>query len=142
MIAQRQKEQRLPYRKWHWSSLWEGGWVTGELIKIYLNWAACIRMSQWEVLTANWLQDKIKNTNHETGKWLWSLIAITRLLFALSNPSEENYVTQKPTCSWGSNVIGSTKVSLPRHSATTFLVPSSLLSQWLNNNALLIEKQI
>ena len=40
------------------------------------------------------------------------------------------------TLSCGRSRSGSTSVSLPRHSATTFLVPSSVLSQWLNNKVL------
>ena len=40
------------------------------------------------------------------------------------------------TCNCSSRLTGSISVSFPRHSATTFLVPSSLLSQWENNNPL------
>ena len=39
------------------------------------------------------------------------------------------YLVQSHTLSCGRRCNGSTRVSFPRHSATTFLVPSSVLSQ-------------
>ena len=46
------------------------------------------------------------------------------------------YSILSQTLSWGRRRIGSTSVSFPRHSATTFRVPSSVLSQWLNSKVL------
>ena len=40
------------------------------------------------------------------------------------------------TCSFLRRVWGSTRVSFPTHSATTFLVPSSTLSKWVNSTSL------
>ena len=51
-------------------------------------------------------------------------------------------LVQSHTLSCGRRCSGSTRVSFPRHSATTFLVPSSVLSQWLNNKVLREDNQL
>ena len=59
-----------------------------------------------------------------------NLIAVTTVL-RMRADSDERYFL-----SLGSSSSALTRVSLPRHSATTFLVPSSWHSQWFSSTDL------